>query len=433
MKMNSRFNKRRTPSIVPDLPENVDDNFYLASAAKAAEMDKASGAYDEFLFSEDGMTQMPYERAVDDHLALVEMRLLDSGRRSVLLERHKLIDAESDVAKLERREEALLAELRDREEKLEAQKEILSGESPGKANLFWPGTLPVQTSMLNGLMRIASRYLVFVIVAVVDIGLIFSAFNAILANTNESILLTIPALGVQIAFPHFVGNRIAVVLRKPAKVFVYYTEIVVMFTIWVVFATVLTDLRVLFVTSGQETNDLFQSARPALFFSLLFMLLGLGLWLMVNEIRHNPHETKYARLLFSRTRILRKIEKVRSKTSVASGLIPSIEASLEVAEKSFEDSIQAARSELADAAKSVYRRSLVNQLGQVDFTAAYLTKASTPSAGRAVRRAKTDLEAANKEWRKTPRQKSDPSGDKPLSKLKAEKVAEGQPKERPGA
>lgn len=428
MKFSKNLNQKRTPTFVPDLPDNVDDNFYLASAAKAAEMDKLSGAYDEFLFSEDGMTQMPYERAVDDHLALVEMRLLDSGRRSVLLERHKLIDAEADVAKLERREEALLHELNDREEKLERQAEILSGEKTGKSNLYWPGTLPVQTSMINGLMRISSRYLIFLIVAAVDIGLIFSSFNAILANTNESILLTIPALGVQLAFPHFVGNRIAVLLRKPPKVAVYYTEVIVMFSIWFAFAVMLTDLRVLFVTSGQETNDLFQNARPALFFSLLFMLLGLGLWLMVSEIRHNPHESKYARLLFSRSRILRKIEKVRAKISVAAGLIPSIEASLEVAEKSFEDSVQAARSELADAAKSVYRRSLVNQLGEVDFTAAYLAKSSTPSSGRAARRAKTDLESANKEWRKTPRQKSEEKGDVQAKKAKVIKLTEDQVK-----
>ena len=61
----------RTPSNIPDLPEAINDNFYLASASKAAEMDIASGAYDEFLFSEDGMAKMPYEQAVEDHLALV--------------------------------------------------------------------------------------------------------------------------------------------------------------------------------------------------------------------------------------------------------------------------------------------------------------------------------------------------------------------------
>jgi hypothetical protein len=396
----------RTPSNIPDLPEAINDNFYLASASKAAEMDIASGAYDEFLFSEDGMAQMPYERAIEDHLALVEMRLVDRGRRSVLVEKLKLLDAESAVVKHLRREDSLSAELLDRDEKLAKQAEILEGEKPGKSNLFWPGAIPVQTSLVNGWMRISARYLVFILVAAVDIGLIFAAFNAILANTNESILLTIPAVGVQIAFPHFVGNRIGMLLRKPAKVLVYWIEIVVMFGLWITFAFVLTYLRVLFITTGQETNTVLQDSRGALFLSLLFMLFGLGLWLMVNEIRHNPHETKYARLLFSKHRVQRELEKNRMKISKASALIPALEASLEVAEKSFEDSVQAARAELADAAKSVYRRSLVNQLGEVDFTSAYIGKSAKPSPGREARRAKHDLAATDKEWRKTPRQRS---------------------------
>jgi hypothetical protein len=256
-------------------------------------------------------------------------------------------------------------------------------------------------------MRITSRYLVFILVAAVDIGLIFSAFNQILGDWRESLLLTLPALGVQIAFPHFVGNRIAVLLRKPAKVLVYWIEIVVMFVIWVTFAIMLTYLRVLFLVQGKEDIDVVTQSRNTLFFSLLFMLLGLGLWLMVNEIRHNPHETKYARLLFSKHRVQRELEKNRMKISKASTLVPALEASLEVAEKSFEDSVQAARAELAEAAKSVYRRSLVNQLGEVDFTSAYIGKNSKPSPGREARRAKADAAAMDKEWRKTPRQRSE--------------------------
>ena len=85
----------------------------------------------------------------------------------------------------------------------------------------------------------------------------------------------------------------------------------------------------------------------------------------------------------------------------------ALEASLEGAEKSYEDSVQAARAELAEAAKSVYRRSLVNQLGEVDFTSAYIGKNSKPSPGREARRAKADAASMDKEWRKTPRQRSE--------------------------
>lgn len=399
--------QKRTPTSVPALADNVDDNFYLASASKAAEIDKLSGAYDEFLFSEDGLTQMPYERAIDDHLALVEMRLLDRGRRAVLLEKHKLIDAEAEVSKLLRKEDSIKAEIADRNQKIEEQNQILSGERPGKASLYWPGTAPTQTSLLNSWMRLSAPYLIFFLVGFVDIFIIEQSFNQIIADTLHAWLLTLPAIGLQLVFPHFIGNRIALLLHKPQKKTAYVLEAVVMFGIWVTFAVVLTDLRVQAFAGNNTGNLQIQQAKPALFLTLLLMLIGLGLWLMINEIRHNPHETKYARLAFSKLRLEQKKERLNIKIAKTAGLLPAIEASLEVAEKSYEDSVQAARSELADAAKSVYRRSLINQLGEVDFTAAYLAKTSSPTPGREKRRQQTDEKSADKTWRKTPRQQSE--------------------------
>lgn len=403
--------QKRTPTNVPALPDNVDDNFYLASASKAAEIDKMSGAYDEFLFSEDGLTEMPYERAIDDHLALVEMRLLDRGRRAVLVEKHKLIDAEAEVSKLLRKEALIQEEIDDRETKLEEQSLILAGDKAGKASLYWPGTPPTQTSLLNSWMRLSAPYLVFFLVGGVDIFIIQQSFNQIVADSLHSWLLTLPAIGLQLVFPHFIGNRIGLLLHKPQKRTFYIIEAVVMFAIWVSFAYVLTDLRIKALAVTSQGNLFIEQSKPAIFGSLLLMLIGLGLWLMINEIRHNPHETKYARLAFSKLRLSQKIQRNRIRIAKTTGLIPAIEASLEVAEKSYEDSIQAARSELADAAKSVYRRSLINQLGEVDFTSAYLAKGSSPSEGREKRRQKNDSQASDKTWRKTLRQKVEESTD----------------------
>lgn len=399
--------QKRTPTSVPALPENVDDNFYLASASKAAEIDKLSGAYDEFLFSEDGLKEMPYERAIDDHLALVEMRLLDRGRRAVLLEKHKLIDAEAEVSKLLRKNESIQSEIDDRDQKLEEQSQILAGEKVGKASLYWPGTPPTQTSLLNSWMRLSAPYLIFVLVGGVDIFIIQKSFNQIVADSLDSWLLTFPAIALQLVFPHFIGNRISLLLHKPAKRSVYILEAIVMFAVWISFAIFLTDLRVRSLIQSANGNNFILESRQAILFSLLLMLIGLGLWLMINEIRHNPHETKYGRLAFSKQRLQKKLVRNNVKITKSTGLIPAIEASLEVAEKSYEDSIQAARSELADAAKSVYRRSLINQLGEVDFTAAYLAKTTSPSPGREKRRQDSDAKSADKTWRKTPRQKAE--------------------------
>jgi CxxC motif-containing protein len=42
----------------------------------------------------------------------------------------------------------------------------------------------------------------------------------------------------------------------------------------------------------------------------------------------------------------------------------------------------------------------------VDFTSAYIGKSSKASPGREARRAKADVASMDKEWRKTPRQRS---------------------------
>ena len=57
------------------LPEGVDDNKYLAASANAAVVDKDSGAYDRHLFGEREIPAMPYEKAVDQHLELMSLRL----------------------------------------------------------------------------------------------------------------------------------------------------------------------------------------------------------------------------------------------------------------------------------------------------------------------------------------------------------------------
>jgi hypothetical protein len=391
--------QKRTPSNVPALPDNVDDNFYLASASKAAEIDKLSGAYDEFLFSEDGLTQMPYERAVDDHLALVEMRILDRGRRAVLIEKHKLIDAEAEVSKLLRREEAIQADINQREEKISDQAEILAGNKIGKSGVYWAGTAPTQTSLVNGAVRIAIPYLVYLFVALADLVLIFLSLRAIFIDTVEAFFFTIPALAIQVIFPHFIGSRISLLSHKAPNRKLLISELAFLTVVWITFAVTITEIRMQYIVNQDNVAPAVLLMLPQLWAGMFLMLIGLGTWLILKEALMNPHEVIYARLLFSINRLNKKLEKNRFKITKTTGLIPAIEASLDVAEKSYSDQIQAARNELAEAAKSVYRRALINQLGEVDFTSAYLGQGSSPSSSRAERRAKNDESAINESWR----------------------------------
>lgn len=67
---------------LPDLPADIDDNVFIALGTQAAEADKNSKAYDEFLFSEEGYEQMPYEDSVDEVLELQKSRNLERKGRA---------------------------------------------------------------------------------------------------------------------------------------------------------------------------------------------------------------------------------------------------------------------------------------------------------------------------------------------------------------
>lgn len=382
------------------------DDAMISSAQGAAEQDFKSQAYDEFLFSEENLDQMPYERMVDDRLALTRMRLFDQARRAVLQEKHRLIAVQSDVGQLNDRREAVLSAALAKADKLEEQREILEGKTTGRAELYWPGTPPQQTTLPNALLRLMLPYTVFVIVGVVDLGIIYSSFLLLFPGRwIEPVLFTLPAIGIQVVFPHFIGDRINLLSHGFARKWMLWLEIGVLATVWVVFIVTLTELRMHYIieTMGDQLTP---PLEIALYVGFVCMIAGLGLWLLLVAARHNPHETGYARINYAVGRLERKAAKLRQMSLAAAAAMPAIEESLEVAEQGYRDAIESAPVELAEAVKSVYRRTLINLSHDVDFTSAYLGIAH-PNA-KAARKNKKDQRAAAKEKR---REGYDPEAD----------------------
>ena len=157
------FTKRKSDysSGLPILPDAVNDNMYLAAASKAAELDKASGAYDHFLFEEKALKQMPFERAVDTHLGLVSLRLEDRGRREVLRLQKQTLAGKAKVEIAQMRTDRLSKQIETLEDRLDQQKQILRSESSGRHGLFWPGAVPEVTTQLTGFFKVLIPYLVF--------------------------------------------------------------------------------------------------------------------------------------------------------------------------------------------------------------------------------------------------------------------------------
>lgn len=379
----------RLPGGMPKLPDQMEDMRFIGASQGAAQEDYNSGAYDEFLFTEEGLGQMPFERMVDDQMSLTRIRLFDQARRAVLRERHRMIDVESDVEQLENKREAVLLRMQEKEEKLDEELQILEGAKTGRAELLWPGTPPQQTSLPNAFLRLMAPYAIFLIVGAVDLGIIFKSFQEIFPRTIEAILFTLPAVGVQIVFPHFIGDRINLLVRRYKHPFVLILEILLLALVWLTFVITLTQIRMNYVVA--LIADMNDALYFAIYAGFICMILGLGLWLLLVAARHNSHETAYARVNYAIGRLGLKAERLKQRAVAASAAIPALEESLAVAEQGYRDAIESAKVELADVAKSVYRRALVNLTKDVDFTSAYLGVAH-PSA-KAERAAKSQRRA----------------------------------------
>jgi hypothetical protein len=356
---------------MPRLPDIVDDTTMTSASQDAAESDVMSGAYDEFLFSEENLVQMPYERMVDDQLALTQQRLRDHARRAVLRERQRLISVQSDVQQLEHRRAGVLEQIEVKEAKLADELEILEGRRTGRAELLWPGTPPQQTTLPNAFLRLMLPYTVFLIVGFVDVFIIYYSFLELFpAKQWEPILFTAPAVGVQIVFPHFIGDRINLLVRGFRHRLLVVLELLMLLAIWISFVITLAVMRMNFIE--QNFPGIRDEMYIAVFIGSICMLLGLGLWLLLVAIRHNPHEVTYARLNFALGMLQRRSRILEQKAVAAGASIPAIQAALDVAESGFRDAIDTARIELAEATKSVYRRALINATRNVDFTSSYL-------------------------------------------------------------
>jgi len=375
---NRRAEKTGNTLILPET-EHVDDRALVTGSVDAARTDVTSGAYDLHMFSDENFAEMPYEQVVDDQLALTRIRLFKIARTTVLRHTQRLNRAQAHVDKLTARHDGVLRQIALKTEKLNEQLEILNGTRTGRAGLNWPGTPPNQTTLTSAYFRLLAPYAVFFVVGCVDLGVIFKSFQELFPSTFEAVLFTIPAVGVQIVFPHFIGDRINLLIHKSRHRLTLALELVVLFGVWLTFVGALAAIRMNFVLTFNSLNDAMYYATYAGF---ICMMLGLGLWLLLVAARHNPHEAAYARLDYAIGMLARSAEKVRQKIVIAKAGMPTLQAARDAADQGYRDTIESTEREMSELAKSVYRRSLVNLSRDVDFTSAYLTVTQTGAKER---------------------------------------------------
>lgn len=359
---------------VPALPDPLNDNQYLASSANAALADKSSGAYDKFLFSEQEVTQMPYEQAVDSHLALVSTRLDQRFSREVTQKRNVLIKAATAHDRASQRLDRNQGLLTVANEQLDDHVEVLLGNSPGKHGLLWPGKKPDMYSTLNARIRLSNRYTIFILIGLVDIYIIWSSIRNLGIPAIEAAFLTAPAVAAQLAFPHLSGTRLSRIIRGETKKTSLIIEVMILLGIWGTFVYVMAVVRVRFITDliANETGTVDPSYATTLLLLNLVLLTALGGWLVFIAMRENPHEIEALAVQVKISQSQRRLDRSSRAKSRAQSKQEIAQNNLDSLVSEMDKAIKASRDELGSTAKAIYRRALVNQVSDADFTAAYL-------------------------------------------------------------
>jgi hypothetical protein len=369
--------KRRARKILislPDLPSDIDDNVFIALGTQAAEADKTSKAYDEFLFSEEGYEQMPYEDGVDEVLNLQRQRTAERKGRATLPIRMRIEYIEKLIEAQKREVIDAQAEKAAIEADLKAEYEILTGSKKGEDGGFWEGVAPDTTSRTKHIVGRIKEWGVFAIVAVADAFVVFLSLRVITNNEDEALKLSLPAIGVQILFPHLVGKAISDARSKDAKRVKDWMIAGLVSLAWAGYVAGMTILRTNLINDFYFQR--YQKPIPgllsfAVFVFSILILVGLGAWVLIRAMNANPHQGKYSRLkfvYFNKQRALRSAEADQAKSEA------DLEAELKVLAEVEQQWDRRAESydKVSEASKSVYRRALVNQVGTPEFTTEYL-------------------------------------------------------------
>ena len=360
---------------LPNLADGIDDNLYLASAAKAAEIDFKSGAYDKFLFSEDGLRRMPYEVAIESHLALINQRLADAGRRQSLRREAAVLDLETKISKAEAKLARNDKQIENIESQIVYEESILSGLTQGIDNADWRDPKPQLASRFSIFMRIAAPIITLIVASLVDLAIIQASLDSIPGfKFVEAWMFTAPAVAMQVVFPHLIGLRLGRILRNAEGKLAKAVELSILLILWLAFAFGLTQLRMNFIVtqaSNGGDGDITPELGRWLLTSSLLMLVALGGWLIFAASRHNPHESNFLKLNFALMNRKSAEIKLGAKVADYSNEIAALKQAEKTAIQAFEDAREAALNQLKQAALDIYRRALINHTGDPDFTSTY--------------------------------------------------------------
>jgi hypothetical protein len=359
---------------LPTPPEAIDDRSYLATALGAAQADKKSGAYDEFLFSENSLVEMPFEESAENYLKLISKRLQDQGRWEYLSYEKEVIELEAKINIEKAKEAQLASDLADVEKHIDREQAILDGDEPGRHGLYWKDSLPRVTSRPGGILKLIAPYAVFALVGLVDLGILYFSINNIPGIGGLEVwAFTAPAVGVSLVVPHFIGDRINLLVHGEKNKRFNRLELIFLSIAWILFIYAMTQVRMVYLLQEIKPGSSWTDPQNEIVLQIMnfLMLAGLGAWLIFMAVRRNPHQYNFLRLELRHQKLTSKIEKSTTKLVELESRLPAVHLHREASEASVAANLSTATEELVKATKSTYRRALINEFGSTDFTTSY--------------------------------------------------------------
>jgi uncharacterized protein (DUF1778 family) len=370
------------------LPEPIQYEFVYESAKGTAFRDSLSGAYDGFLYGGDGQRvdgnyKFPAESVIEDRMLLESSRVLAQGKRDLLkglVERLRLRKNELDT---EAKYKSVEDQISSIEESLLQNARLLDGHERDADGVDWSGRKLGDSSWGIRLVRLYSPFITLLFVAFVDMAVLMMSLAVFIGNDIEGIIFAIPALGIQIAFPHMVGERLALVIRGKSKKVFDLVTVFVLLTSWATFAALIAvvrnqhltsianeEIRTMTGVSAQIASDELSIRAPITFAITLFIVLGLGVWLIFSAYKDNPYERQYLRLAARKSQLQRKQFVIRSMVEKARETVALQDEAVILLKATTEEHASAVGELFPVAAKNIYKRALINAFASPDFTTA---------------------------------------------------------------
>jgi hypothetical protein len=377
MKISNPFKQKSKSSVFKNLPvppEPIDDRSYLATALGAAQADKKSGAYDEFLFSENSLVEMPFEESAENYLGLISKRLENQGRWENLSYEKEVLQLEAKIYTEKTIEAQLASDLAQVEKRIDREQTILDGDEVGRHGLYWKDSLPRLTSRPGGILRLMAPYAVFILVGIVDLGILYFSINNIPGIDGFEVwAFTLPAVGVSLVVPHFIGDRINLLVHGDKHKRFTRFELTLLVITWILFIYAMTQVRMVYLLQEIELGSSWTDPQNEIVLQIMnfLMLAGLGAWLIFLAARRNPHQNNLLRLELRHQSLAQKLEKSTTTLVQLQSKLPSVQLQREASQASVSANLTTATEELMKATKSTYRRALINEFGSTDFTSSY--------------------------------------------------------------